>query len=37
MLKLEDFYVHEYNVLELLTSLMLAHYLRSKLRFYTQH
>jgi hypothetical protein len=34
MLKLEDFYDHEYNASELLTSLMLARYLWPKLRMF---
>jgi hypothetical protein len=35
MLKIENFFDHEYNASELSASLMLARYLRSKLRIFT--
>jgi hypothetical protein len=35
MLKLENFYDHEYNTSKLLTSLTLSRYLRSKQRIFT--
>lgn len=35
MVKLEDFYDHEYNARKLSTSFMLARYLRSKLNIFT--